>query len=183
MWETTKVSFSDKIEFLSTLPWEYDIQLNKITSLSQILSQTDTEQLAYLETYINSPIEISIEYKVNELDISEKTFKPIAFLQPFIVFGQPTTLEYLKDNGYKTFNKWWDESYDTITDSGIKFKMLTHLYKKISRMPHNQLTEILYEMWPIVEHNYYKYCDYTNSSDTFQNLLKTISECFDKQLL
>ena len=180
MWETTKANFSNKADFLSTLPWHYDIELTDVKNLSQITSYTESEQLAYLETYINCPVEISIEYKINELDISEKTFKPIAFLQPFVVFGQPATLEYLKDEGYKTFDKWWDESYDTIIDSRIKFGMLTDLYKKLSKTSHSQLAEMLYEMWPILEHNYYKYCDYMNSGDTYQNLLKTISECFDK---
>ena len=49
--------------------------------------------------------------------MSEKTFKPIAFEQPFIVWGSPGTLEYLHASGFETFDHVIDETYDTIINN------------------------------------------------------------------
>lgn len=45
-------------------------------------------------------------------NFSEKTFGAMMTYTPFIVAAPPYTLEYLKDLGFKTFNEFWDESYD-----------------------------------------------------------------------
>ena len=50
------------------------------------------------------------------LFISEKTWKPIMVGHPFIILGNKDSLKYLKSLGYKTFDKWIDESYDDILD-------------------------------------------------------------------
>lgn len=44
--------------------------------------------------------------------ISEKTWKPIFALQPFMILGHACTLEKLQGMGYKTFHGLIDESYD-----------------------------------------------------------------------
>jgi hypothetical protein len=49
--------------------------------------------------------------------MSEKTFKPIAFEQPFVVWGSPGTLEYLHTSGFETFDHVIDETYDTIINN------------------------------------------------------------------
>jgi hypothetical protein len=167
-------------EFVDTLPWHYDVELNSNVPMDMLFAETSAEQQAYLDTYINGVAETYITARPNELDISEKTFKPIAYLQPFFVFGQSGTLAYLHSRGYKTFSKWWDESYDCVQDPRIKFNMLTNLYKRLSSMSHDQLSDMLCEMWPILEHNYWIYCDYVQSGKSYQHLLKTVEQCFDK---
>lgn len=54
------------------------------------------------------------DYKT--LFVSEKTFKVIASSQPFIILGNRGSLKELKKLGYKTFDKWFDESYDDLDD-------------------------------------------------------------------
>ena len=49
--------------------------------------------------------------------VTEKTFKPIAFQHPFIVCGQAGVLEFLKNNGFETYNNLFDESYDFVADN------------------------------------------------------------------
>jgi hypothetical protein len=49
-------------------------------------------------------------------EISEKSFKPIAYRHPFITFGSVDTLKYLQREGFETFDNLWDESYDSIMD-------------------------------------------------------------------
>lgn len=178
-WDRHSKKFDE--EFINSLPWQYDVDVRfDNNSLDCVLAKTDAEITAYKETYINCVAERSIRYLNYELDISEKIFKPIACLQPFLVFGQPGTLEYMKGLGYKTFDKWWDESYDYMTFESIRFKMLTTLYKKLTLTSKQELAEIMYQAWPVLEHNYYTYCDYVSSGKSNENLLKTIKESFDK---
>lgn len=178
-WDSNSKQFDE--EFINTLPWQYDVDLRpRSNGLDYVLAKTDEEIAAYKETYINCVAERSMRYLNYELDISEKIFKPIAFLQPFFVFGQPGTLEYMKSLGFKTFSRWWDESYDCMTFESIRFKMLTTLYKKLTLASKHELAEIMHEAWPVLEHNYYTYCNYIESGKSNQNLLKTIKESFDK---
>lgn len=180
MWNHVESNYPQWEEFLNTLPWHHDTALTSDGSLAVLLASTSAEQQAYLDTYINSVAETYISSGPDELDISEKTFKPIAYLQPFFVFAQPGTLDYLHQQGYKTFGQWWDESYDNIRDTSIKFSMLTDLYKKLSRTSHSELADMLYNMWPILEHNHAVYQQHIESGESYQHLLKTVSECFDK---
>jgi hypothetical protein len=178
-WGTNSTQFPE--EFVNSLPWEYDVDTSPAnTGLDHLLARSDKEITAFTETYINCVAERSMRYLNYELDISEKIFKPIAFLQPFFVFGQPGTLDYMKSIGYRTFDRWWDESYDVVTSGSIRFKMLTRLYKKLSLASDTELADIMYEAWPILEHNYYTYVDYVRSGKTNQDLLKTIQLSFDK---
>jgi hypothetical protein len=59
--------------------------------------------------WFNSPDGVS--YKT---EISEKSFKPIAYRHPFITFGSVDTLKYLQREGFATFDNLWNESYDSI---------------------------------------------------------------------
>lgn len=178
-WDSNSKQFDE--EFINSLPWQYDVDVRPgPKGMDHLLAKSNEEITAYTETYINCVAERSMRYLNYELDISEKIFKPIAFLQPFFVFGQPETLEHMKSMGFKTFSKWWDESYDCMTFESIRFKMLTALYKKLTLASKHELAEIMYQAWPVLEHNYYTYCEYIDSEKSNQNLLKTIKESFDK---
>lgn len=49
--------------------------------------------------------------------ITEKTFKPIKFGQPFVVVGPQGTLAALRNTGYRVFDQVLDNSYDTIKNN------------------------------------------------------------------
>jgi hypothetical protein len=49
--------------------------------------------------------------------LTEKTFKPIKFGQPFVVVGAPGSLQALRDLGYRTFDHAIDNSYDLELDN------------------------------------------------------------------
>jgi hypothetical protein len=80
--------------------------------------------------------------------ITEKTFKPIAFQHPFIVFGQQGVLTYLKTQGFETFENVFDESYDDEYDvdkrlNNIVNQVNEYSYKSydlytISKLKHNK---------------------------------------------
>jgi hypothetical protein len=82
------------------------------------------------------------------LFITEKTFKPMAFWHPFIVFGQPGVLNYLKTQGFETFENIFDESYDnefnvdkrlnTIVNQVNNYSHKSYDLLTISKLKHNK---------------------------------------------
>lgn len=52
----------------------------------------------------------------NKKHLTEKVFKPIAAGKPFILFSGHECLKYLKSYGFKTFDNFWSEEYDNISD-------------------------------------------------------------------
>lgn len=82
------------------------------------------------------------------------SFKGIATKRPFIILGAPGTIKYLQDLGFRTFNQWWDESYDSELNFETRTSMIISLVEQISHYPHHRLQEICAEMSDILEYNY-----------------------------
>ena len=71
-----------------------------------------TKKDIWLDTYFS----IVSETSVNEYStfITEKTVRPMIYYHPFIVWGNPNTLSYLRSIGFETFPEFFDESYDSV---------------------------------------------------------------------
>jgi hypothetical protein len=169
-------------EYLESLPWIYDIREydDSITSL-----QSSAERQAYKDTYINFVSETyfehtSKEYNDFELDMTDKCTKPIVSMQPFVLHAQVGALQYLKDLGFKTFDKWWDEGYDLEKDHSTRYNQLINLYSKFSKASHTELSEMLYEMYDILEYNKNFYDEYKDSSKQLQDFYEKIKYAFKK---
>lgn len=88
-----------------------------------------------------------------QLFFSEKMFKPIVHMQPFVLCGNYKSLEKLKEFGYKTFGQWIDESYDNEPHYETKIgKVNAAINQFIAKSP-EELTELMQEMRPTFEHN------------------------------
>jgi hypothetical protein len=87
-------------------------------------------------------------------DLSEKTFKPIFFKQPFIFVGQPRCLELLRQLGYKTFHGLIDESYDTVEDHQTRLDMIIEQIERLCKLTDSERIEFTNSCIDIVEHNY-----------------------------
>lgn len=92
--------------------------------------------------------------------ISEKIFKPIANLQPFVVIGSPNILHELKKLGFRTFDKWWDESYDSETDHKQRLIKVTEVIDKLSKMTLSEIHNMYYEILPDLIYNQQKLFSY-----------------------
>jgi hypothetical protein len=68
--------------------------------------------------YESTDIEVVLEtlFDDTRLHLTEKSLRPIACAQPFILVGTWGSLEYLRSYGFKTFDSVWDENYDQILD-------------------------------------------------------------------
>lgn len=91
---------------------------------------------------------------VNTVFFSEKTYKPIIALQPFIMNGNPFSLKKLKDYGYKTFDKWWDESYDNETDYTKRLEKIVDVLEEISSWSLERCFQVTNEMEEVLIHNF-----------------------------
>ena len=89
---------------------------------------------------------------------SEKTYQPIQYKRPFILAAPPHTLKYLKEQGFKTFSDFWDESYDDEFDNAKRMIKLFDLINFIGDKSIHELRQILHDMTPILEfnHNHFK---------------------------
>lgn len=111
----------------------------------------------YYNSYLYIVTETFFENKAQGKDtlfLSEKMFKPIAFMQPFVAIARPGTVKLLKTLGYKTFDKYIDESYDDIQDDKTRLLAATNSIKTFIGKSNQELTELMIEMKPIFEHNY-----------------------------
>lgn len=129
------------------------------------------------DTYLNTYFSIVTETMFYEDSgyISEKTWKPIAQFHPFIIFGRPGVLAKLKELGFKTFDKWWDESYDTIEDNDNRFEMVYNQVKKIQSLSHEELIKMIEEMKDVLLHNNQLFLEYGQNGNTIsENVVKEI---------
>lgn len=85
---------------------------------------------------------------------TEKTFRPLAMCQPFIYVAQSGMLEKLKSYEFKTFGKWWDESYDSIEDSNLRLEAIKDLIVQLNKKPLDELREMYLDMIPTLQWNY-----------------------------
>jgi len=70
----------------------------------------------YLRTWFAVINETHAWDEPHNLFISEKLWKPIWALQPFMVWGQRHSMALLRRWGFETFGNLWDESYDDQAD-------------------------------------------------------------------
>jgi hypothetical protein len=95
---------------------------------------------------------------------TEKTFTPSLNKRPFVVLGAPGILAHLKKIGFKTFDKFWDESYDQISDPSTRMEKVAGIVRLISDMPIEKLQNLCYHMQEILDFNY---DHYVNTYSTF----------------
>jgi hypothetical protein len=101
---------------------------------------------------------------------SEKIYKPIFVAQPFILMGNPRSLEVLRKQGYKTFSKWWDESYDNELDYYKRMDKIFDVMSEIASWDMEKCFEITQEMLPTLIHNF----NVLMKGETLQDLFKQI---------
>jgi len=88
-----------------------------------------------------------------KLHLTEKIFKPIVCQRPFILVAAPGNLEYIRRYGFKTFDKWIDESYDLEKDAERRLDMINEEILKICSLPWNRLQEIFHDMTETLIYN------------------------------
>lgn len=107
------------------------------------------------EPYISSYIHICNETNFYEdgLYLSEKTWKPMGHLQPFIQVNKSGALKELKKLGFKTFEPFIDESYDNEEDDRKRIKKISDEIKRINNLPIKEIHDWYYSIKEILIYN------------------------------
>ncbi len=92
-------------------------------------------------------------YQPDSVFLTEKSFKPIANLHPFLLVGFTGALETLRDLGYKTFSPWFDESYDHEKSHALRFRKVLKEVERLCNLSDDAWGQMLDEMTPTLEHN------------------------------
>ena len=93
-------------------------------------------------------------YFQEKLHLTEKVFKPIIAKRPFFLVAAPGNLAYLKSYGFRTFDRWIDESYDIETDHYIRIEKITFELARLCAMSPVLLKQMHQEMQEVLEYNF-----------------------------
>ena len=111
-------------------------------------------ETAHMNTFVNVITETL--WNTESIFFTEKTYKPIYMCQPFIFFGNPHSLKKLKEYGFKTFDRWWDESYDDETDLNVRLEKITRVLEEIASWDFDKCQQIGIQMEETLIHNFKK---------------------------
>jgi hypothetical protein len=132
----------------SNINYSYDTNdWNKIYNWGNVLNED-----AHMNSFLNIVTETM--WNKESIFLTEKTYKPMYMCQPFIIFGNPHSLKKLKEYGFKTFDKWWDESYDDELDLNIRLEKITNILEGIANWDFDKCFEITNQMEEVLIHNY-----------------------------
>lgn len=134
----------------------------------------DSQTLGALSYMVESFLHVVTEtcFWEEKTHLTEKIFKPIVAKQPFVLLGCANNLKYLQSYGFKTFDSFWDEGYDSITDPVLRLQAVIKIIQKICNMSNNELHVLLEQMSEILEYNY----NWFYSQNFIDNCWKELSD-------
>ena len=105
----------------------------------------------YTESYFQIVIETHFDAdQSGGTFITEKTWKPVKFGQPFVVIGPAGTLAALRAAGYRVFDSVLDNSYDTIENNTQRYLSIQRL---LSSIKHHGISKIYQQCLDDAKHN------------------------------
>ena len=86
------------------------------------------------------------------LQVTDKVFKPIVNLQPFIYVASYGGLQHIRDLGYHTFD-FIDESYDLIEDEEERLRTIKNEVHRLINLGLNDIHDIYYGIMDVLRYN------------------------------
>jgi len=132
-------------DFLNKLPITFDDTDLEVNHAGELIH----------EDFLNSYVSLVSETDVFEGTMfpTEKIFKAIVGMHPFVLLGSPGFLRKLREFGYQTFSRWFDESYDDETNLHRRIDMVIGEIRKLTLKTDEELKDMLVEMFPVLQHN------------------------------
>ena len=134
------------------------------------------------EDYQSTEIEVVLEtlFDDNRLHLTEKSLRPIACRQPFILAATHGSLQYLRDYGFKTFDTIWDETYDTIEDPYQRMQAIIKLLREITTWSDVQRRDNIQRMQQVADHNHNHFFSKDFSDLVINELRINMAKAFDQ---
>jgi hypothetical protein len=102
------------------------------------------EHTHYTDSYFNIVLETHFDADGSGgAFLTEKTFKPIKYAQPFVIIGAPGSLQALRSLGYRTFDTVIDNSYDTIQNNTQRWIAVKSIIEQIKHDPAKYFAQCL----------------------------------------
>lgn len=151
--------------------------LGMLNALPSDLFKGEVDEYAVNPVYCTllSRFSLVIESEMAQGEVlryTEKTIKPIQVGQPFIVAGNKGVLKLLRDDGFKTFHPYIDESYDQADTLEEKLDMVIRETERLCMMNKSEWNDFLNKVSDILEHN----------QNHLRNKEKSFTEDFNKIL-
>lgn len=86
--------------------------------------------------------------------------------------GPTLFLKNLKNLGFLTFEKWFNESYDVEENDTTRLKLIVAEVKRLCNLSFDEWKIMLDDMQPVLEHNYNRMVNYTTEHCYFNSDLK-----------
>lgn len=131
------------------LPFILDTPNHK---LNLMFDEFDSTKQFYEDSFVNIIAETN--FFTNIVHLTEKSYKPIVYKQPFIMFAAKGSLQAMRDQGFVTFNSIWDESYDNESDDTLRFFKVLDLIKEIASWSDERKLEVSTKIKIIVDFNF-----------------------------
>jgi len=130
------------------LPLTYDMQDFSVNHAQNLNKEI------YLKTYVSVITETLYEDWKPTVFFSEKIFKPMRAHHPFVLVCHQHGLHWLKRLGFKTFNEWWDESYDDESDPVKRMEKVCMVLKDLQKLTVHEWVDLYQKMSATLTHNY-----------------------------
>jgi hypothetical protein len=108
-----------------------------------------------IEDYETTDIEVVLEtlFDDGRLHLTEKSLRPIACGQPFMLASTHGSLKYLRSYGFKTFGSVWDEYYDCIKDPQERLVHIATTMRHIANWTPEQRADKMAQAQAISDYN------------------------------
>lgn len=137
-----------------------DLVPNDIPLFNDTYFSLVTETMYYDWTVPEHKLGFDLPF-LNCIFFSEKIYKPIAMMHPFILVGRPHSIKMLKEHGYKTFHPYIDESYDNIEEDKDRMQAVVDEVERLSNQTQEEWLEWCTSIKSIVEYNQKHFCENT----------------------
>mgnify|MGYP003632825130 CR=1 FL=1 len=132
----------------------------------------------YKDTLVSLVTETN--FNATECTLTEKSFKPLFNKHPFIILGVPGAMQAMRDQGFRTFGDFWDESYDSEQDPGRRMHMIKEQIELIASWTDQQILEFRRNVKPVLDHNYHMF-RHPGSSVVVNKMYDHITDNFNQE--
>tara|TARA_B100000214_G_C23787530_1_gene544297 strand:- start:352 stop:696 length:345 start_codon:yes stop_codon:yes gene_type:complete len=106
--------------------------------------------------------------------LSEKVFKPMMYGLPFIYVGARHSLQMLKELGFRTFDKFIDESYDDVKDNYDRLESIAKEVDRLCGLSLEELHDLYHDNFDIIEHNYNHLLNYATNNNMHKQIFDKV---------
>jgi hypothetical protein len=153
--ESTIITYEDILIRRGELTQEFYNSLPKTIDIDLSFNHLQINYELMDSAYINLTTETFYDYVNGEvIFLSEKIFKPILAIQPFIIVGNPYLLRELKNLGFKTFHPIINEEYDEIIDDDKRMENILQEIDRLYKLTPDEIKNFIKKVSDICIYNY-----------------------------